>query len=304
MFKVSAPGKIILTGEHAVVYGCPALACSINKRLTITDSNTPIISGDKKIEKAIKLLGQKLPIGRKYNFRIKSHILIGSGMGSSAALAVALSTWFYSKHSPNRELNLEEVNKLSYEVEKIFHGNPSGLDNTLCAYGGLLWYRKETDDIRIFKKLLFKKKPGCLYFFNSGKPKESTKDMIQVVKENLGKMTDGGTRILKNFELVAKEMAEVITKGDFDKLFEIIKTNEKLLEKIGVVSESTKNIIKIIENNGGAAKICGAGGIAEGSGVVLVCLKDNSLVDFLNNKHALKLERLEIENEGVKIEKS
>lgn len=101
--KVSVPGKLILSGEHAVVYGYPAIATAINLRLTATRAG-----------------------------KIESDIPIGAGMGSSAAFAVALSAFKVG------ELNLEKINKFAYKLEKGLHGNPSGVDNTIVTYGGFL----------------------------------------------------------------------------------------------------------------------------------------------------------------------
>src|SRR5690242_8139521 len=129
--NASAPGKIILLGEHSVVYGYPAIASSINRRLTIQ------------------------------NGKIKSNIPMGAGMGSSAAFAVASAGIKIGKP------NLVKINGLAYEMEKKRHGNPSGLDNTVSTYGGFLWFRKENENFNIFKQIPSQKIPR-IYLINTG----------------------------------------------------------------------------------------------------------------------------------------
>ena len=115
--RVSAPAKLILSGEHAVTYGNSAILVAINKRLTASRSQNG------KIE-------------------ITSEIPIGAGMGSSAAFSVATSAVKLGK------IDLEKINEMAYKMEKKFHGNPSGADNTICTYGGFLWYRKENENFK------------------------------------------------------------------------------------------------------------------------------------------------------------
>ncbi len=98
-------------------------------------------------------------------------------------------------------------------------------------------------------KLLFK----TVILINSGKPKESTGEMVRLVAKG-------------NYKQEFKMMGELVNRWRP----ELIQENERLLEKIGVVGEKAKKIIRQIEAGGGQAKICGAGGVKAGSGVILV----------------------------------
>ena len=83
----------------------------------------------------------------------------------------------------------------------------------------------------------------------------------------------------------------------------LIRDNEKLLEELGVVSESTKQIVRIIEKAGGSEKISGAGGIKTGSGMVIVYHKDIEKITMLGKKNGFNLSSVKLGEEGVRIEK-
>jgi len=214
---VSAPGKIHLMGEHAVVYGKPALLTAIDKRLYVRIKNyvppqrdpasggklgiTSRLSGispqnagnkenvvikssenDSLIRKTIEVFKSinkltKLP---PMEISVTSQIPVGSGLGSSAALAVALSgallKFIYNIWNPSK------INELAYQFEKIQHGSPSGADNSIATMGGIIWYRKEFEFLKSIWSLPIRsyKFPG-LILINSGKPRESTADMVKNV---------------------------------------------------------------------------------------------------------------------------
>src|SRR5689334_3368158 len=141
MIKVSVPGKIHLMGEHAVVYGKPALLAAINKRLTVSiqSSKTFSIVSDEPTDYAayaVEFLTKeyKLPAIPNITMTIASDIPAGYHLGSSAAVAVGVVAAFiyYVKKIWNPQL----VNQFAYEVEKKQHGNPSGGDNTTVTMGG------------------------------------------------------------------------------------------------------------------------------------------------------------------------
>lgn len=266
--KVSVPGKVILSGEHAVVYGYPAIATAINRRLT-ADQHGKIVS--------------KIPIG--------------AGLGSSAAYAVALSALKTGK------LDLEKISSLAYEMEKQRHGNPSGVDNTIVAYGGFLWYRKESEDLKTFKQIDSKVKLPKLFLLNSGKPAESTKQMVGYVADQRRKKALGVDETFRKIEITTKSFLKFLLKEKEEDFGVLMRENERLLEKLGVVSEKTKKIIRLIEKEGGSAKISGAGGKKEGSGMVIVFHKDKEKLMFLAKKNRLDLWPVKLGEEGVRIEK-
>ena len=273
--RVSAPGKIILSGEHAVVYGHPALVVAVDRRLTVT------LSG-KKTE-------------------IESDIPIGCGMGSSAALAVAKSGLFLKRKSITWDL--EEINKKAYELEKMQHGNPSGVDNTVSTYGGFLWYRKEAEGLKTFSSVPVKIKLPKFFLINTGKPVETTKEMVSVVARLVKKHPLKYKTIFTKIEVVTKFFLKCLLGEEKNDISTLIKENERLLEKLGVVSKSTIKTVKGIERIGGAAKISGAGGIKGNSGVLLAYHKGrDKLVGFAKDMN-LDIFPVKLGEGGVRIEK-
>jgi len=189
--EVSAPGKIILSGEHAVVYGKPAILAAINRRLFVSfrqsSKNEIITSESPKLAEfardfVLKTFGKAK---EKLRIEISSEIPIGCGMGSSAALAVATTAGLFKYL--NKPFNKEKINEIAYEIEKKQHGNPSGGDNTISTYGGFLWYRKETEFLKLFEKLKFVRLPEFV-LINTGRPMETTGEMVLGVRNYMNKI--------------------------------------------------------------------------------------------------------------------
>ncbi len=197
MITVSAPGKVHLMGEHAVVYGKPALLSAINLRLKTTveyqvssikyqgKNKIQIISSEstdyvRHITNVVKehfKLKELPPI----TITITSEIPAGYHLGSSAAVAVATVgalTYFLKKI-----WNPAIINQLAYEAEKRVHGNPSGGDNTAVTVGGFVWYRRELEFLKSMWQLPMKLPASLNHFFliNTGKPKETTGEMVEFV---------------------------------------------------------------------------------------------------------------------------
>ena len=297
--KISVPGKIIITGEHAVVYGKPALAAAIDNRLTVTLTTYPelreagsryAMSKGKLVKKAVEIMKNYLGTRflTNFNLQISSDIPSGAGMGSSAALGVGIVTAFLCAATGNSQLDHRLINELAYKVDKFQHGNPSGVDTSTVTFGGFVWYRKEFEFLKSLFKFQFKIANSLQHFYliNTGKPKESTKEMIVKFKPNS----------LDEFEQVTKQITQAIHDEDEQSLMKGIKENERLLEKAGMVSKSTASIIRAIEASGGVAKISGAGGFKDKSGMILIYHKKPE-------KIKLKTIKANLGAEGVRIEK-
>lgn len=320
MIKVSAPGKIHLSGEHSVVYNEPALLSAIDKRIYLelekndTDNNFVIRDLEQDIEEKktfseIKAFSEKnievwlksdklglIKAGIAEIFKylnkksdkgfivsVKSQIPIGVGLGSSAALSVCLAAAFLKYFD---KWSLNEINKIAHLIEKRQHGNPSGGDNTVSTYGEYIYYIKNKEIQKFNGKTL-----KDFYILNSGRPLESTGEMVGLVSKNLDK------KVIKKIGEITVALKNAIEKKEYKKIEKLIKENEKLLEEIGVVGEKAKKIIRKIEKNQGFAKICGAGGIKRGSGIILAYKPD---IDSLN----MEFEKVKLGVKGVRIEKS
>lgn len=287
---VSAPGKVILMGEHAVVYGKPALIAAINKRLTVIVSesqNLEIISeeGREYIEHIIANVFahfhlEQIPV----RIEVSSEIPIGYHLGSSAALGAALvgALCIYLKKIWNPTL----INQLAYESEKFIHINSSGVDPAAVVSGGLIWYRKELEFLRSIWQLPYTIPEHLhhFYFVDTGRPKENTGEMISFVKSQKNLQI-----FLENNEIQTKRIAVAIKEGNEIDLTGAMREGERTLEDIGVVSSKVKEKIREIEKNGGVAKILGGGGRADGVGYLL-CYDPN------------KKGELELGTEGIQLE--
>ncbi|MCA1827757.1 MAG: mevalonate kinase [Myxococcales bacterium] len=127
-----APGKVILLGEHAVVYGEPALAAAIDRHIQV--SVEPADAAD--APDAFIAIAREAGWTGGFSVRIESQIPYGNGLGSSAALGVALARAFKPGCS------VEEAARLAMHLERAVHGKPSGVDPAVSAHGGVIFFLK------------------------------------------------------------------------------------------------------------------------------------------------------------------
>src|SRR3989344_377061 len=353
LIKVSAPGKLHLLGEHAVVYGKPAIIAAIGKRCFVYIKNRSdkkinissesfgksnnftekeIIDKTKKAqlnwEKYIEnndilllksitsdpldfpaiIIGESLRYFKKkissgFDLKIKSDIPIGSGMGSSAALSVAIAGGI--SIFLGEGLNKNVINEIAFKSEQKKHGFPSGGDNSASCFGGMIWYRKESPDLKIIQKIPFEfpaKLSRNFYAIHTGIPSESTGEMVSIVRNLHSKRKNFVDGILSNQERLVVELLSAVKREDELEIINIIKNGERNLEKLGVVSDSAKLLIRSIEKNGEAAKICVAGGKKKGAGIVLVYSKHTEFVKSLAKFHNYKCINIYMGEEGFRKE--
>lgn len=271
----SAPGKVHLLGEHSVVYGKPALLATVGLRVTVTIKpityNDTIVHMYVKVKNALELIIKKhlkIETIPPYQLIIDSQIPLGCGLGSSAAISAAYIAALLTFLKAKWDLNL--INQLTFEAEKVFHGNPSGADNSTIVFGGLIWFRKETENLNLIQPLniIFSRSRNFV-LINTGKPKESTKEMVGMVNSKIKNQKSKFKRLFDDQEQLTKKLSQILQKADEKELIRIIKAGERNLESIGVVSKQAISIIRKIEESGGAAKICGGGGITGPTGVLL-----------------------------------
>jgi len=267
--KISCPGKIILMGEHAVVYGRPAIVAAVNRRMTMNYESRI------KNKQSFSTNNEEVS-----TTKIISRIPIGCGMGSSAALSVILaaSHMVLSGMTELTSAILSKINQIAHENEKIYHTNPSGVDPTICTYGGILWYQKLKSGTKLFKKLEIKHLPKFI-LINTGKPEETTGEMVQMVSGKLKKEKNRTNRIFDVIEeqtkLFLKALTERMAKEKRVSLIKnCIQNCESCLEDLGIVGQKAKEIVREIEENGGVAKVSGGGGTKKGSGILL-CFHEN-----------------------------
>jgi mevalonate kinase len=350
---VSAPGKIILMGEHAAVYGRPAIIAAIDKRCYVSieplkSKKIEIVSEDfglkenldekriinltdtanKKwlkycksleidllssitknpLDYAVIAIGETINYFKKglpsgFRLCIDMEIPIGRGMGSSAALAVgvagAVSVFLGEK------FDKEVINKIAFFAEQKKHGLPSGGDNSTCCYGGLVWYRNETEGLKIIQPLPFSgtnEIANNFVFADTGKPVESTGKMVGMVRLLVQKRQKYAEDIFSDQEKLTKELVMILNNGKKDEVLRIIRDGERNLEKIGVVSQSAQSLIREIEYMGGAAKVCGGGGKSAGAGILLAYhVNKKALEEFFFDRKT-EFKDVLLGEEGVRVE--
>jgi len=272
--KASAPGKVILFGEHFVVYGVKAILCAIDKRITVTaekiSDNKIIINSEigtivthpkkslDEIDNSLKpfyfladKMIQKFKDDSGLKITIESEIPLGVGLGSSSACCVAGAAaiaGIYEKKSK------EEILKLAIEAEKTIFPNTSGADCTVCTFGGLMQYDKNSGHVKINSEPNFN-----LVIVNS-KMEHSTKEVVSNVKEFKEKNETRFSQICKEESQLIEETLEFLKNNQLKQIGQNIKKNQKYLDIIGVSNEKLKNMVLIADEVSFGSKITGAGG--------------------------------------------
>lgn len=313
---VSVPGKVHLMGEHAIVYGKPALLAAINLRLSVTieeqlkKSSTAekiiIVSAEptEHARFAVDYLLNQFKIIDHLPIRITidSQIPAGYHLGSSAAVAVGLSgamMYFFKKlWNPMR------INELAYEIEKKQHGNPSGGDNTTETVGGFVWFRKELEFLKSIWQLPFKPHESLNHFFliKTKRPSETTGEMVALVRDRYTKSQEKMEELLSRNEQQVKRVTVALKEGNESELIDAIRIGEKTLEGMGVVSKKVQPLMRQIEKIGGAVKILGGGGVKDGVGFLLCFHHESKKIEKLCQKFGYTTQKIKLGEEGIKLE--
>ncbi|KKS97880.1 MAG: mevalonate kinase, mevalonate kinase [Candidatus Gottesmanbacteria bacterium GW2011_GWA2_43_14] len=308
---VSVPGKIYLLGEHAVVYGKPALLAAINKRVYATvsearSSEHHIEAEDKQfVANILSLVSQHLKTESipPLSVKVTSQLKKGYHLGSSAATAAAViaGCLYFLKKIWNPEL----TNRLAFESEKVIHGNPSGADNTAVVFGGIIWFRKELTYLKSIWQLPVRRTKLLrnFYLLDTGKPEETTKDLVAAVGEGRENQPGIYERLFNRNEFETKKLAEALKKGDETEFMGAIKAGSRTLEKMGVVSTRVSVLIKQIEKIGGAAKILGGGGKKGAAGYLLAYHRDVKIINHFTGQRKITCENAILGEEGIRLEK-
>lgn len=302
---ISAPGKVILAGEHAVVYGYPAIVAAVSQRVSVrvdiankvTSTSLPESTWQGSFEHAI---GQIQSLIQVEKVTVSSELPIGKGMGSSAALAVCLSGVAQTLTSDN--FDLPAINERAYQLEKFQHGAPSGVDNSVATFGQFLWYRKESEKLKVFSAVNPQISVPTFIAIDSGSPAENTKEMVLRVAQWRSEHTKESEEIFREIEQISRSWLRQIQGDEASSWKELIKVNHQVLSTLKVVSESATQIVKKIENLGGAAKVTGAGGATTGSGILLAYHEQPEEILQWAEKSHIPAWPLELGQPGVKKE--
>lgn len=315
----SAPGKVILAGEHFVVKGEPAVALAVNLRVYVTvkegRENITIKSNYLKNKVTLSLynLGNtKSKIGKVVATILKSltkdgdipplDIVINSeippryGMGSSAALSVALIKAL--SEYLGLKLNREEVNEIAYKAEEVVHGTPSGIDNTVSTYGGIIVFRRGEGFIRLNADT---SSVGLVAAY-SGTFKD-TKELVIRAKTLSDKYPRVFDPLYHAAGRLALEVAKALKEGNFHAVGELMNVNQGLLSTLGVSSLQLERLVYRFREVGAfGAKLTGAGG----GGCVIALVPKEALNRVMEavRPYTNWVKELKVSYEGVRLEVS
>lgn len=332
---VSAPGKLILMGEHAAVYGRPALIAAIDLRLTARFS--PLFQREVQLDlpglghvestswedlrayarstrdrwdryaerpapevfrevrgedrahvvkialgevaEALSQDGSSIDEGLR--LRIESDLPIGSGFGSSAATSTAVVAGLLAFLGAADEP--ERIAHLALEVERRQHGLPSGVDGATVLHGGVLWARRlESGHLDLEPLALRSPLLDSLRVYDTGTPAESTGAVVAAVRALRERDPGRHQELLDRMEAATRAFRDLLQgkpEADPDRALHLIREHEACLEGLGVVPEQVRNLVRQVEDEGGAAKISGAGALSgPGAGSLLVYHPDRERV--------------------------
>ncbi len=276
-------GKVILLGEHAVVYGAHAIAAPIPLAMQAVVSDAQeegihlLISRwgveerlqkgkeyKHSIFKSLHLILHELGL-EKENIKIEvfPHVPRAMGLGGSASLAVAIIRALSERFQLN--LDNEKISALAFKSEQIVHGTASGIDNTLATYGKFLLYRKGT--------------PPLIQELNVPRPirivigltwtESLTATMVSRVRQAWQSNKRLYNHIFNEIDKLVMQAVKAIERYDLPQLGQLMNINQGLLNALQVSGREIEELVEIARNNGAlGAKLTGGGG---GGAVIALC---------------------------------
>ena len=289
--KASAPGKVILFGEHFVVYGVKAILCAINKRITVSaekiDENKISIKsniGNLELEAGKSISEINSPLKPFYylankmiqnqtigvEISVESEIPLGVGLGSSSACCVAGAAAISRLFT---ETSKEEILKLAIEAEKTIFENTSGADCTVCTYGGLMEYDKKNGFTKI------ESEPNFHLVIANSNIEHTTETIVAGVKKFKDENDQEFSKLCDDESKLVEDVLQLLKENNTKELGQKITQNQEYLETIGISNEKLRDMIQIGQKSSFGAKITGAGG-----GGCIFALTDESNLDKTINE--------------------
>jgi mevalonate kinase len=269
-------GKVILFGEHFVVYGLPAIVSAIGSKTTasvrkletpglnITDDRPEIpgykIEKSEEQGKAIKNILRFCGIDPKeqgLEVKFGGDLVAASGIGASAASCTALSRALSDEFK--LRFDNERINAAAFEGEKGYHGNPSGIDNTAATYGGLIWFKRNLRKGPNVMEKLRMKEPIEIVIASTGVT-ASTSKVVSDVRHRREEQPEKFDEIFEKYNRLVIEAQTAIIGHHLEKVGKLMDENQELLRQIDVSSPELENLIDISLNQGAlGAKLTGTG---------------------------------------------
>jgi len=276
--SASAPGKVILFGEHFVVHGNPAIVSSISLRAAAVaetipgkgvklehfeEENPAVLASRYVLEKLKKQQGVRLIIS--------SEIPQSVGLGSSAAVSVAAAA--ATMKLLQGEIDSSLVLEAAHEGEKLIHYTPSGIDTSVATFGGAGIYTKDAGYRKLDLKLEY------ILIVNTGKPRR-TGDLVRKVKVFREKNPERFEKILVEAGEIVLEALDCLKALDLERLGKLMNRNHELLRSIGVSSPELEEAVAACLRAGAyGAKLTGAGG-----GGCAIAIADYDEIDRVKQK--------------------
>ena len=291
--KAKAPGKIILFGEHFVVYDNRAVLGAIDKYAIVTSEKTSTdnilissslgqtsIQKDEVVENVEKKFRPFFYIAKKIinenNFdkgisiKIESEIPIGAGLGSSSACCVAAAASVSNLFSKPTN---EEMLQLAIDAEKTIFPNTSGADCTVSIFGGIIEYQRDKG----FSKIETEHELNFLVV--DSEQVHSTEKVVNQVKQFKEENKEVFLELCSEEEKLISKALDAMKANDLDTIGKCMAQNQIFLEQIGVSNDVLLEITKEIEKITFGAKITGAGG---GGCIIALTQKGDDLSEYVN----------------------
>ncbi len=283
-----APGKAILFGEHAVVYGRPAVAVPVlDVQATVVVEDAPPGSGitivaedvnrtfnlfdaprDDPLRVIVSATLSRLGVGMRVDLKItvSSTIPVARGLGSGAAVSTAMVRAL-GEHL-NQWLTSRAVSDLVFETEKIHHGTPSGIDNTVIAFEKPVYFVKDA-----VTDVFWVGAPFQLVIGDTGIA-SPTRIAVGDVRTAWEQDQERYDEVFDEIGTLAHMGREAVEAGDVEAIGRLMDANQKLLRLIGVSSPELEGLIKAARHGGAlGAKLSGAG---RGGNMIAVVTSDTA----------------------------
>ncbi|MFZ9888227.1 MAG: mevalonate kinase [Myxococcota bacterium] len=276
-----APGKVILLGEHAVVYGQPALAGTLDRGVRVAISRAgnadgpwlrgsgfgidvvgvrpdPGGAGPESLRRAlgtlVQLYGERV---RELSIVVDGGIPAGSGLGSSAALSVAMIRGVHQFFG--EELDVETVIRDAFTLEGVFHGTPSGVDHSVIARGGLLRFEKSSSGEVTLTELPLRRRLRLVVGLAGAHA--GTAYAVAALRERSKRHPKAYERLFHSIGELVSEAQRCLADGHLAALGELMDLNQGYLNALGVSTPAIEALCAIARDRGAlGAKLTGAGG--------------------------------------------
>jgi mevalonate kinase len=261
-------GKVILFGEHAVVHGYPAIAAGIERgvhaearesdrdllRIAPWDLELePDPDAEEPLQRAFAVVLEAYGARPPVEVEARAELPAGAGLGCSAAIGVAVLDAI--DEALNQRRSREALGKAALAWEKVFHGNPSGVDNTMSAVGGIALFRRgeALEPLRA-------NRPLHLAIGHSGES-SSTKEMVASVRRQLEQDPQRVTQTFEGVETLVRNAKLAIEAGDLVALGQLLDLNHTLLSSLMLCTTKLDSMCQAAREAGAlGAKMTGAGG--------------------------------------------